>query len=150
MKHAEWRWALGFASLCSWVRQSAARGRTRSERGRPSCTAARGAVARVERGERGRRSDRRPSGATLRGESRGGPSVCSAGSSPTCPRGLPTTSCELPNTLLLMPMMCTASNHRPRFLNSFLLHILPLYFDGGRSATQICNLAFEQSATCIG
>ena len=40
----------------------------------------------------------------------------------------PHVSCQIPCSL--MPMMCTASNHRPRFLNSFLLHILPLYFDG--------------------
>jgi len=44
-----WRW--GFAKSRSWVRQSAARGLTRSERGRPPRTAARGAVARVEQGE---------------------------------------------------------------------------------------------------
>ena len=48
----------GLRAFAPGVRQSAARGRTRSERGRPPRTAARGAVARVERGERGRSETR--------------------------------------------------------------------------------------------
>ena len=51
-KHGETQ-RLGAKSR-SWVRQSAARGRPRSERGRPLRTAARGAVARSERARRAR------------------------------------------------------------------------------------------------